>query len=265
MTSTYAPSTLFRSYNADKSQHNTAVQLKSGEVRETKNADGSARANHPSYDAWLAARQFADGSVVVDAKNARGVVVGSDTHGFAYDKHAVTRYNSLLWTNWCYEMILECAPALLTNDSVRTAFNHFVELCKKYDSNINGIHSYLFTSDRRYQQERLCNNKIYKDFDGFPARWLTSNYSYVYSIPEKDKDSVKELSTGYTALLTLIQSDLTTPMRAKLQRAVAERKVKDVESRIRWIQKKVQKHMDIMEGWKAALETAKKNLEALTH
>ena len=265
MTSTYLPGTIFRSYSPSKKEHNTAILLKSGELLDLKNVAGGGCVTHSNYDAWYIARAWmTEGSVVIDTKNAKGVVVGSDTHGFKYIKQSRYGKQEFMWTNWCYEMILECVPHLLTNEDVRIAFNNFVDVCEKYAQNIGGIGSYLFSGERRYRSATLNNKSLEEKLGGFPGWWKPSCSYYTYSIPDKDKPLVEEFKKAYTELLTLIQLDLAGPMQSKLAIVEAEKKIKVLESRMRWAQKKMQQHQDALEGWKRAQERAKKELATLT-
>jgi hypothetical protein len=125
--------TTYRLYTADRSAHWTAVSLRGGGLLETQ-----TKQKFESFEAWRSARP--EGVHLEETKRHSQAVIkptiGSDTHGFRYqhinipgDKVYSTQMS---WMNWCYELMAEGAPHLLSRDDIRSAFNELVDfLCEK--------------------------------------------------------------------------------------------------------------------------------------
>ena len=130
---TYAPKTLLRLYNPDKTAHVTGVVLKDGRIYEI-----TGKKLYDSFEIWNIERNQG-GELTVDASKAEGVVVSDDWKGFINSKGYTPH------TDWIYEMMLEYTPQLLEREDIRNAFNHYqsvyADLLRKRE--INTSYGYI--------------------------------------------------------------------------------------------------------------------------
>lgn len=121
----YAPKTLLRLYNPDKTAHVTGVVLKDGRIYEI-----TGKKLYDSFEIWNTERNQG-GELTVDASKAEGVIISDDWKGFINSKGYTPH------TDWIYEMMLEYTPHLLEREDIRNAFNHYqsvyANLLKKGD------------------------------------------------------------------------------------------------------------------------------------
>jgi hypothetical protein len=181
----YAPGTLFRIFNADKSQHHSAVLLIDGHVYETKNSDGQPKCKYASLDAWRAARQPEGGSFLADATKAKGVVINPEENGF---KYPTTSDLNLRYVVWAYRMMKQYAPSLLSREDVKTAYNHLVDVCTSWKPNMI-VRVSLGSTDPDYLDFRT------------PRLWYRTPFRFVYNTPPATQKIVLDAQAAWRDLV----------------------------------------------------------------
>jgi hypothetical protein len=232
--SAFARGTLFRSYNADRTAHSTAVLLKDGTMQELKNADGSEKKIYPSYEAWASEKGAA--AVEIDTSKATGTLLTTDARGFNVD--LTIDYNGASpWFQWLFRMMAEIAPHLLANHTVKDAFNALVAVCAKHKgfgmrvSSHNKIH-YYDPAGLSYNPEKPAS------FGWFQEDWLGDKY-----MAEK-----AEIGAIYKVFYELVAADLHPTMQKKHELINVKHMIKwrnihirRYESRIRVLRTRQQK------------------------
>jgi hypothetical protein len=229
--SSHAPGTLFRSYNADRSAHNTAVLLKDGRVLELKNADGSPKKTQESYAAWLAERGVVADAVETDTTKATGIVISNtdQPHGFHVNLKEMPQYGSLTWPVWCYRVIAEAAPSLLENAAVRTAFNNLADICEKHKAEL----SYA----RHHTKDDFYNPTYLKYREDLPMKGMDVHF-YWESVAQQRNGwtremyaaAKEEIGAAYTVLYELIAPQVRPFLEKKHGLIEATKKLKDAKS-----------------------------------
>lgn len=224
----YAPGTIFRSFNADKSAHNTAILLKDGRVLELKNADGSPKKTHATYDAWVAERGT-DATIETDASKASGVVFTSDTHGFHVDAALLTEYGTTQWPVWCYRILAECAPKLLTREDVKTVFNKLVETIEKYKSEFSCGKYYANSKYSKVEFYDPANLRYRADY---PLKGMPGMFAWEWSpqngwTAEMYAAAKADIGAAYAALYELISADVCPFLEKKHGLLSAKMKLKE--------------------------------------
>ena len=237
----YAPGTLFRAYNAEKTQHTTAIQLKDGSVLQVK----GVRAAYPSLDAWLSAVGATRENLVIDTSKASGVAVGVDTHGFDYRRGQDPRY---MWTNHCYALMLELTPHLLEKADVRAAFNSLVAVCSK----CTHVDRFMFSyRGRSIYTPYMLNSNDKHNAGGFP---------YLSSHIETEKADAAALKVAYIALRPLIADDLLPKLETMHQILHDEWYVRWITQRVRRAEKRLVEMQHSVQYNREALEKYKKKV-----
>ena len=233
---TYAPRTLLRLFNDDKTAHTTATVLKDGSVYDVK-----FRSKHASVDEWKANSVSFTGELTVDASKAMGVVI-TDTHGFEYpSKNA--------YANWVFEILSELAPHLLTNEAVRNAHQKFIDACKKYASNIRFYGSYYFDGSRKYNTSLL---------DGC-VQLYSLPFAY-YTTYAHEKRSTEVVQKTYMELRNLIVDDLLPSLKIKEE---YYKKLDQKKLITRWMkmhERRIKKYELLIQDSKTAIEEYKQRL-----
>lgn len=235
---TYAPRTLLRLFNDDKTAHTTATVLKDGSVYDVK-----FRTKHASVDEWKSNSVSFTGELTADDSKAMGVVI-TNTHGFEYP--TLNPY-----ADWVFEIITELAPHLLTNEAVKNAHQKFIDACKKQVTSIRMYGSYFFTGERKYRATLLNTcDQLYS----LPFAYYTT-YAY-------EKRSMEAIQTAYMELRNLIADDLLPPLKEK------EEHYKNIAGKrilIRWIkmhERRIKKYAKIIKESQDYIKEYKKKLEA---
>ncbi len=261
--STYAPGTVYRTPVIDGT-HYTAVQLKDGLVMEVKCAMPIAGGPHKfaDLDCWTTERGIDKSTLIVDTSKAYGVVIKADdkeTHGFKYAKLVPEIYSGKNWHWWCYNIMAEGAPHLLTNTAVKDAFNALVDLMTEYKEHFNGFLG-LHQKANYYDPVNLFNTRYVTEFGGIP---IYCHYgSYNNRKPTEFYTKMKEvIKTAYVALYNLIKDDLT-PF---LQKRHGQMKRLENQSRLKRtinrLEKKKAQLEDSLESYKKVLAGLSKELE----
>ena len=233
MSSTHAPGTLFRSYNADRSAHNTAVLLKDGRVLELKNADGSPKKTHESYAAWLAERGVVADTVETDTAKAAGIVIPNtdQPNGFHVNLKGMREYGSLAWPVWCYRLIAEAAPSLLDNPAVKVAFNTLADICEKYKPEL----SYA----RHHTKDDFYNPTYLKYKEDYPMKGMDAHFYWESASQQQQRNgwtkemyaaAKQEIGAAYTVLYHLIAPQVCPFLEKKHGLIEATKKLKDAKS-----------------------------------
>jgi hypothetical protein len=234
---TYAPRTLLRLFNDDKTAHTTGVVLKDGSVYDTK-----FRSTHSSIDEWRSNSVSFTGELTVDASKAMGVVI-TETHGFTYP--SLNPY-----ADWVFDILSELAPHLLANEAVRNAHQKFIDACKKPEVVIRMYGSYFFTGERKYRATLLNTcDQLYR----LPFAYYTT-YAY-------EKRNMESIQTAYMELRNLIADDLLPPLKEKEEhyqklagKRLLTRWMKMHERRIKKYAKIIKESQDYIEEYKRKLE-----------
>ena len=256
-----APGTLFRAFNAEKTAHATAVLLKNGSILQVKNGEG-ARAVYPSLEGWLAAIHADPANVITDAAAAQGVVIGGDTHGFNYvcAERAYQVPDKNRWTNWCYERMAEMTPQFLARDDIRAAFNALVAECNALPE--REVHfSYLYDSKpKKYSPDN------FRWMDSAEAGGVPIAYSYHYkSTPSKQKynEAAARVKAVYKTFYDLVGEELRRKLNIYHDLTTAEKQMKYYAQRARCIQKKMEALVAVAAETTKKLEVHKKKMEDL--
>ena len=238
-TSVAAYGTIYRFYPDSLDSHYTAVQLKTGGILEVKNpATPGVKTPFDSVEAWTEARKGALNTLTTDTSRvtdkavmkATGALVHPptvDKGGFTVPKYAV-HFNK--WLIWCYEMIEEATPDLLTSDAVKIAYNNLVAACAKHGSDLRFTH-FSTKGKHRYEQHFNYADSPYYAWKGMPvmmkgeARWYT---------PKEDgfEPIRKELTPLYKALYDLVGQRLRAHIERHNAVKSAKRRIAAAEKRI---------------------------------
>jgi hypothetical protein len=234
---TYAPRTLLRLYNSDKTAHVTGVVLKDGKIYDTCN-----RQTYDSFDGWNVSRDQG-GNMTIDASKAMGVVI-TNTHGFEYP--TLNPY-----ADWVFEILSELAPHLLANEAVRNAHQKFIDACKKPEVVIRMYGSCFFTGERKYRATLLNTcDQLYS---------LPFAYYTTYAYERRNMDSIQ---TAYMELRNLIADDLLPPLKVKEEHY---KKIAGKRMLTRWMkmhERRIKKYAKIIKESQDYIEDYKKKLEA---
>lgn len=212
----HRPGTLFRIFSADKSKHYTAVLLKSGKLFEVKNPDGSCGAIFDSLDAFCEAHSMPDSSVEItnreSEKKERKRKRDEEDAAKGHKKSKMKRIRppkkkcaSTYWLHWCYSILKECAPELLTEKSVVEAYYGLADLCLIYSDDI-GTH-YIYSRRNRYSVHYL-RHEPQTSWKGLDMFFMNELYSYnrPASTPKNYAEMRDKLTTAYVSLYELIES-----------------------------------------------------------
>ncbi len=222
---TYAPRTLLRHYNADKTDHITAVVLNDGKIFDISNKN-----TYESFDEWNVARDQG-GNMTIDTSKAEGVVIPSDWKGFTNSKGYTPH------TDWIYCSMLEYTHHLLEREDVRNAFNNYqnvyADLARKGS---------IYTSSyyTRKGQSALVEPSEYT---------VPCGYSY-----NNQRNVAKEINDAYKPLYDLISAELLPHL---FERSEIERK-KQKEKRTKYLigvyKRRVEKYKKLIEHHQKMIE-----------
>lgn len=235
---TYAPRTLLRLFNDDKTAHVTGVVLKDGSVYDIK-----FKSKHASVDEWKTNSVSFTGELTVDNSKAMGVVI-TDKHGFEFP--TLNPY-----ADWVFGILNELAPHLLMNEAVRNAHQKFIDACKKPQTNIRFHGSYFFQGERKYRTSllNLVNNQYHLPFGYY------STYSY-------ERKNMEVIQNAYIELRNMIADDLLPPLKVKEEHY---QKLSQKRMLTRWIkmhERRIKKYEQYVQNSKKAIEEYKKKLDA---
>jgi len=229
--STFAPRTLLRLYNPDKTAHVTGVVLKDGRIYET-----TGRKTYDSFDQWNTERDQG-GNMTIDASKAEGVIISDDWKGFINSKGYTPH------TDWIYEMMLEYTPHLLEREDIRNAFNHYqsvyADLLRKRD-----IHT-----------SRYYIGKGQIDLTEPSETTIPAGYMHAYTTPSRKRIST-EFMNAYKPLYDLISAELLPHLTVRSKKY----KQKKIASRKRYLIGVAQRRI---EKYKKSIADAERMIEYL--
>lgn len=253
MSTIYAPKTIIRAYNADKTAHHTAVVTKVGEIYEIKSFDNlKPKDNFKTYDEWVAVR--AEGlTIEIDTSKADHAPIAPPTkHGFSYPSNR----DDNTFAAWLYEIIAEGAPHLLANSDVRDAYNAFVDFCKTVASQIIPNYDYL-RSWARYRQDNL------------PAPASACSYyrtpigSYRFTPDDRYKQIKIDFVKYYEPLYNLVSTDVFTFMRAKTAEIYKKARTRQLNRMIGVQKRRVERYENLVNAYKSYCDKLQKELDSL--
>jgi hypothetical protein len=257
----YNPGTMFRAYpNTDKSKHYTAVLLKNGKVLEVKNPDNGAKTTYDSLELWQA--EHPDCTFETDTSRSSGVVIGSDTNGFNYPNE---KNHANGWVRWCYSMVKEAAPQLLSSEELRLAYNKMVEVCDKHKEELRNdsyetIYRYssqniYWTTDKNYYNARWC---------GFGAYFVNEQYYRTGQNKRYTKEEYdvarKEIVDAYKAVLDIITPHIKDYMAKKHKIIRAKRDIGVAKRSVQYCEKKMTEFQNRITNLKSYIEVESLNL-----
>jgi hypothetical protein len=266
----YAPGTLFRIYSNNNSKHYTAVLLKDGQVLEIKNPDTGKRETFPGLSMWRASHGAAEDEVHIDSSKGVGVVMDSDTNGYNYltEKHPAYK-----WIQWCYSIIKEVAPQLLSSEEFRAAYNNMAEICTKHKQELTDWRSYS-SGVNRYNPDNVllvAKNQYRGEMNGFPGRFQYQYYSYSpytgpghkrYSKDDYDKAST-EISAAYVAVVNLIKPQIEDYMSKKHKMFVAQNKISQSKAAVKRYLKKIDQLQSSIKWYETYVKRETDNIDKL--
>lgn len=257
---THAPGTVYRTPVID-GQHYTAVLLNDGQLLEVKCALPTSGGTHRFADlaSWTTERAINKSTLIIDTSKAYGVVIkAEETHGFKHAKLVPEIYSGQNWHHWCYKILAEGAPHLLTNATVRDAFNALVNVMAEYKDHIGG---YLGFHQKAayYNPATLFSTRHVNDFGGIP---LYCNYgSYSNRKPNEFYTKMKEtFKATYLAFYSLIKDDLTPFLQKRHEQMKRLEKQSRLKRTIKHLEKKKAQLEDSLEGYKRVLDRLTKEL-----
>ena len=231
--------TIYRFYPDSRDSHYTAVQLKRGGILEVKNPEAKGtKTPFESVETWIEARKGTLNTLETDTSRVAGraaaKAVGASTRqptvdkgGFTVPKYAV-HFNK--WLIWCYEMIEEAAPDLLTSDAVKTAYNNLVAACAKHGSDLRFTH-FSTKGKHRYEQHFNWVDSPYYAWKGMPV--IMKGESRWYTPKEDSFEPIrKELTPLYKALYDLVGLKVRAHVEAYNAVKSAKRRIADSQKRI---------------------------------
>jgi len=228
---TYAPRTLLRLYNPDKTAHVTGVVLKDGRIYET-----TGRKTYDSFDQWNTERDQG-GNMTIDTSKAEGVIISDDWKGFTKSKGYTPH------TDWIYCSMLEYTPHLLEREDVRNAFNNYQNV---YADLVRKGEIYTGSYYIRKGESALTEPNKYR----IPCGYTRTSHI-------RSDQIVKELMDVYTPLYELIKPDLSSPL---FERSEKERK-KQKEKRTKYLigvyQRRLAKYKKLITETEKAIESLK--------
>ena len=250
----YTTGTILRAYNADKTLHNTAIVLREGGVMELKNVDHrKTRTKHASVDEWKSACSFPEGSIMVDSSKAFGAVIGADTHGFKIPRGYDMKHN---WFYWCYSILVEGLPLLLTNQPIITAFNDLYDICEELKFNCDSYSSN--STYRRYSSVRFTFNsdKLANGFPGYIPNVSSRSYT-------SDNTKYKQIGEKWKVLYDLLADPFISYLKHKFEESQKLYKINEIQKSIRRCEKKIKEYEATLKGWKDWKEKLTKQLADL--
>ena len=228
---TYAPRTLLRLYNSDKTAHVTGVVLKDGKIYDTCN-----RQTYDSFDSWNVARDQG-GNMTIDASKAEGIVIPSNWKGFTNSKGYTPH------TDWIYEMMAEYTPHLLEREDVRNAFNNY-----QY------VYADLLTKRDIYTSKcYIINDKL--NLIEPSERYIPAGYINACTTPNRQRVAT-EFTNAYKPLYDLISAELLPHQTVRSEKY----KQKKIASRKRYLIGVAQRRI---EKYKKSIADAEKMIEYL--
>lgn len=238
--------TTYRLYTENRSEHWTAVSIRTGGLLETQ-----TKQKFESLEAWRSARS--EGVHLEETKRHSQAVIkpkiGSDTNGFRYQHNNIsgaTCYSTqMAWMNWCYELMAEGAPHLLSRDDVRTAFNELADfLCEK-----------KVPMSSTYCKETYNANRY--DSDSLSCyQMLSQPWSITKEVREKAEKLINHL-------LNLIKDDLVAFMEPKYKLALLLIKRSECKLTINKFSKRIERFEKKAADARVAYDASVKKMETL--
>jgi hypothetical protein len=176
-------------------------------------------------------------------------------------------------TQFCYymyTMIKETNLSLLEKDDIKTAYNNFVDCCKKYDENLI---TWVPEGDDKYHRcitpygvpiipHEVQNSKYPFPFKHLPMRWK-------YYMPDKLQTEAEDIMNHYMVLYELIKRDVVPYMETKYWEITDKKRVEFLNSKIHKLEEEVKKYNEKLEEiqkliYKCACEALKLQHPKLT-
>ena len=253
MTTIYAPKTIIRAYNADKTAHHTAVVTKVGEIYEIKSFDNlKPKENFKSYDEWVAVR--AEGlTIEIDTSKADHAPIAPPAkHGFNYP----AKRTDNPFAAWLYETVAEGCPHLLGNPDVRDAYNAFVDFCKTVASQFVPNYDYIRPWSR-YRQNT------------FPApEYACGSYTtpigcYRFMPDDRYRQIKVDFVKYYEPLYNLVSTDVFTFMRAKTDEIYKKARARQLNRLIGVEKRRVERYQKLANAHAAMRDKYQAELDKL--
>lgn len=226
---TYAPRTLLRHYNADKTDHITAVVLNDGKIFDISN-----KKTYESFDEWNVDRDQG-GNMTIDTSKSEGVVIPSDWKGFTNSKGYTPH------TDWIYRTMAEFTPHLLEREDIKNTFNNYQNVYADLVRN-GSLHTATYYIKKG--QSALIQPSEYT---------IPCGYRTYYS-NQKNVGVGKELNDAYRPLYDLIHPELLPHL---FERSEIERK-KQNEKRNKYLigvyKRRVDKYKKLIEHHQKIIE-----------
>jgi hypothetical protein len=155
-------------------------------------------------------------------------------------------------TKFCYyiyTMIKEANLSLLEKDDVKTAYNNFVECCKKYDENLitwapDGRDKYC----RNIKPLEVQNSRLPDPFKRLPMRWKYESGRTMYlETTGKTQTYEEDIMNTYMVLYELIKRDVVPYMETKDWERRNKKDVEFLNSKIQKLEEEVKKYTQKLE------------------
>lgn len=156
-------------------------------------------------------------------------------------------------TKFCYyiyTMIKEANPSLLEKDEVKTAYNNFVECCKKYNENLvtwspEGYYKY----QRNIKPLEVLNSRFPEPFKGLPMRWTYDTRRTIYNDTTGQLQTYEDdIMNYYMPLYELIKRDVVPYMETKEWERTSKKDVELLTSKIQKLEEELKKYTEKFEN-----------------
>jgi hypothetical protein len=156
-------------------------------------------------------------------------------------------------TRFCYyiyTMIKEANPLLLEKDDIKTAYNNFVECCKKYDENLI---TWAPEGQYKYQSGikplEVQHSKYPDPFKRLPMRGKNEMGRTMYlETTGKTQPYEDDIMNHYMALYELIKRDVVPYMETKDWERRHKKEVEFLNSKIQKLEEEVKKYTEKLES-----------------
>jgi hypothetical protein len=250
--SSNAPGTLFRLTTADGSKHCTAVVCKNGSLYEVKNEISAVRERFETLEAWQQARG-ADLVLTTDTSKAGAtgpLIQIGNTHGFHYPDERVSAF---YWLKWVYSMLVEAAPQLLENETLKAAYNKMVAVTTENKDRINTYYYRIcrYSSSSRYNKDNLrLTPNSYNGWNGYYCGFVLE---YRFSTSETNKIR-KEIAEQYRIIVEIVSPAVQEYMSSRYESHIKKYYISKIKRRVKHLERKQMKIAKELEDTKKKLD-----------